>query len=54
MSKEDFEKYVKERYEDQVDLYDRKAAENQKKYRWMQWLIVVLAAATPVLIELEL
>ena len=54
MSNEDFEKYLKERYDDQVGWYDRKAAENQKKYRWMQWLIVVLAAATPVLIELEL
>ena len=54
MSDEDFKKYLKERYNDQVSWYDRKAGENQKRYRLMQWLIIVLAASTPVLIELKL
>ena len=54
MNQENFEQYVKERYTRQVDWYDGKATENQKKYRVMQWSIIVLAALTPVLIELRL
>lgn len=50
MSKENFEKYLKERYEDQVNWYDKKSMINQKIYRSLQWIIIVLAAIDPVLI----
>jgi len=54
MQKEDFDKYLTERYQQQTDWYDDKARTSQKSYRRMQWSIIVLAALTPVLIELEL
>jgi len=54
MNEEAFSKYLTERYQDQIDWYDRKAARNQTIYRKLQWSVVVLAAITPVLIELDL
>lgn len=54
MSAEEFEKYFQERFAGQVEWYGRKAEQNQKRYRSMQWAVIVLAALTPVLIELEL
>lgn len=50
MNKEDFDKYIKDRYEMQKAWYDRKATENQKAYQRNQWATVVLAALTPFLI----
>ena len=52
MEKEDFQKYLKERYEDQINWYDKKSAWNQKLYRYFQWSIIILAAITPVLVEI--
>lgn len=49
-----FSSYLKERYEDQIGWYNRKAAHNQTVYRWMQWTLIALAAVTPILIELDL
>jgi hypothetical protein len=54
MDQDAFSQYLKDRYEDQIDWYDRKAARNQTIYRWMQWTLIVLAAITPILIELDL
>lgn len=54
MDQAGFDDYLKNRYEDQVDWYDGKAGDNQRIYRRMQWCAIVLAAATPVLIELDL
>ncbi len=50
METEDFQKYLKERYEDQINWYDKKSAWNQKLYRYFQWSIIILAAVTPVLV----
>ncbi len=36
MDKESFARYLKERYQDQVGWYDRKAATNQTLYRRLQ------------------
>ncbi len=52
MEKEDFQKYLKERYEDQINWYDKKSAWNQKLYRYFQWSVIVLAAITPVLVAI--
>ena len=54
MEQEAFSKYLTDRYEDQINWYDAKAARNQTFYRWAQWSVIVLAAITPVLIELDL
>lgn len=53
MEESTFSKYLSERYHDQINWYDSKAADNQKRYSWMQWSIIVLAAITPVLIQIE-
>ena len=52
MDQKSFESYLSDRYEDQIDWYDRKAAWNQTLYRWLQWTIIGLAALSPILIEL--
>ncbi len=54
MEQQIFEKYLQERYQDQIDYYEDKAGYNQRIYRRMQWTLIVLAALTPVLIELDL
>lgn len=54
MAEIEFETYLKDRYDDQVDWYNGKAVTNQAIYRRMQWATLVLAAITPVLIELRL
>ena len=50
MTDQEFQAYVDERYEDQVDWYDGKAGVNQRIYNRMQWTIIILAAVTPVLV----
>ena len=52
MDKETFAKYLKDRYQDQISFYDKSALKNQGQYRWMQGTIIVLAALTPVIVEL--
>ena len=50
MNEEDFNKYLKERYENQVSWYDRKSQVNQKLYKTFQWILIVAAAISPILI----
>ena len=54
MDKETFSEYVTNRYEDQINWYDRKSIENQAKYRRMQWSLIVFAALAPFLVELSI
>ncbi|HYV93250.1 MAG TPA: DUF4231 domain-containing protein [Chitinophagales bacterium] len=44
-----FQEYLEKRYEDQMKYYDRKAADNQKKYKQWTLIVIVLSALTPVL-----
>jgi hypothetical protein len=53
MDKEAFEKYLEERYYDQLNYYDRASMKNQKKYRRFQWILIILSALTPVLAALD-
>lgn len=53
MDKATFEKYLKDRYYDQMNYYDRKSGFNQKRYRNFQWLLIVLSAITPVIAALQ-
>jgi len=48
-----FDKYIEERYEDQLKYYSNKAAGQQKYYRWVRWLVIVLSAFTPILIAIS-
>lgn len=53
MDKEAFEKYLKERYYDQMEYYDRKSGFYQKRYKKFQWILIILSAVTPVLAALD-
>jgi hypothetical protein len=37
-----------DRLEDQISWYDRKAADNQRRYKWLKLLEIAIAAALPV------
>ena len=50
MTEDEFDAYRKNRYDDQVGWYDRKAGANHTMYSRMQWTIIILAAVTPVLV----
>ena len=49
MEDRDFQKYFETRYQGQKKWYAEKARLNKKKYYLLQWLVIVLAAVTPVL-----
>lgn len=49
MENEAFDKYVKERYEGQMNYYKVANRKNQQKYKQFQWILIVLSAITPVL-----
>ncbi|MBI4130905.1 MAG: DUF4231 domain-containing protein [Nitrosarchaeum sp.] len=53
MNKSEFEKYVNDRYYDQVKWYDKKSKHNQSAYVKLQWLLIVSSAMTPVLIAIS-
>lgn len=50
MEAAEFEKYLEERYYPQIKWYDMKAISNQKIYKIIQWIVIILAAVTPVLV----
>lgn len=49
MENEAFDKYVKDRYEGQMNYYKVANRKNQKKYKQFQWILIVLSAITPIL-----
>jgi len=53
MNKEQFDRYLKDRYEDQINWYDRKSVWNQTWYKRLQWGLIVLSSLTPVLIAID-
>lgn len=50
MNKEEFEKFLKDRYRKETDWYDRESIKNHKYYRFFQWSAIALSAMTPILI----
>lgn len=48
MDKEHFNKYLKERYDDQVNWYRKKSAHNQDWAKRVQIVILICSLATPV------
>jgi len=53
LNKDEFEKYLKERYQDQIDWYEKKSSSNQSRYSKFQWTLIILSALTPVLIAID-
>ena len=53
MDKEKFQKYLKERYYDQIKWYDTKSSKCQKWYEIFQWALIIFSAMTPALIAIE-
>ncbi len=49
MTSDDFEAYLKDRYEDQLRWYSKKSSGCKKWYRWLQGIIFVLSAFLPVI-----
>jgi hypothetical protein len=54
MNSQEFERYLKERYFPQIDWYDKKAKQNKRIYIVFQWILIILSAATPIIIALDL
>jgi len=49
MDKKEFEKYLSDRYQDQISWYGEKSAWNQKRYIFFQWGIIILSSLAPIL-----
>jgi len=50
MEKTNFEEYLKERYQDQIDWYSDKASNNKRWYTVFQWGVITFSSIVPVLI----
>jgi len=48
-----FKNYLDNRYYDQLNYYEKSSGKNQKKYRYFQWVLIILSASTPVLAALN-
>jgi len=53
MDKEAFDNYLAERYQKQMEYYSKASAKNQRRYKFFQWLLIVLSALTPVFAVLK-
>ena len=49
MDQEIFNEYVEKRYKEQSAYYSKAASKNQKKYKQLQWMLIILSAVTPIL-----
>lgn len=50
MKPDEFKKYLKERYETQINWYETRSAKNKRFYTFFQWGVIVLSAIVPVLV----
>jgi hypothetical protein len=50
MTEEQFNKYLADRYEDQIQWYGLKSAKNKRVYFFFQWLVIILSATVPFLV----
>ena len=50
MTDEQFDEYLKERYQDQIDYYGVKAGWNKRTYNQFQWSVIIISAVMPVLV----
>lgn len=47
----DIDRYIKERVDDQINWYDKKASEAQHKYKMCQVIEIIIAACIPILVN---
>ena len=52
MEDEEFERYLKQRYECQVKWYDKRASHNKRYSQGFQWAAIIISASVPVLVTL--
>ena len=50
MEEKEFENYLKERYEPEVNWYDNRASRNKQYYHYFQWAVIIISASVPVLV----
>ena len=43
------EEYIKQRLDDQINWYDKKSTESQRRYKWLRIIEIVVAATIPLL-----
>lgn len=53
MDESEFEKYLEERYNDQIGWYETKSADNKKKYQIFELILIIVSSLTPVLIVID-
>lgn len=53
MESENFKDYLENRYYNQLKYYSGASRKNQKKYKRVQWVLIVLSALTPVMAALN-
>ena len=50
MTQDDFDKFLIERYQDQINWYSDKATSYKRLYQLFQWSVIILSAIVPVMI----
>ena len=50
MTDEQFDEYLKDRYQDQINYYGSKAGWNKRIYNWFQWSVIIVSSLLPVLV----
>lgn len=50
MTDEQFDEYLKDRYNDQINYYGSKAGRNKRIYSWFQWSVIIVSSLLPVLV----
>ena len=50
MTDEQFDEYLKDRYQEQIDYYGSKAGWNKRIYNWFQWSVIIVSSLLPVLV----
>ena len=52
MDKTDFANYLEKRYYDQLNYYSSSAKKNQRRYKNIQWILIILSTITTILAAL--
>lgn len=50
MNRDEFNKFLSDRYKKEIDWYDKQSNKNHGYYRVFQWAAITLSALTPIFI----
>ncbi len=53
MDEREFKKFMKERYEDQLEWYEKKAKKNKQIYMYLQFILIVFSMVVPIIIVIN-